>query len=273
MVFDLDAQFDFSEKVVVITGGTGVLLRPTVETLVRRGAQVVLLGRNRPDEMLVSLAGQGKPVEFIHVDIGEKVLIEKARDVVLEKFSRVDVLINGAGGNHPEATTGDQQRFFDIPEAALQGVMDLNFAGLFYACQVFGEVMAGQREGVILNISSMAGLKPLTRVVAYSAAKAAVNNLTQWLAVYIAREFSPRIRVNALAPGFLLTEQNRYLLMDHNNRLIPRGEQILAATPMGQFGDPEDMVGAILWLISDAARFVTGIVVPVDGGFSAFGGV
>ncbi len=273
MAFNLGTQYDFSEKVVVITGGTGVLLRPTIETLVRQGAQVVLLGRTRHEDLLSALAELGTPAEFIPVDVCEKAQIEQARDDILAKFGRVDVLINGAGGNRPEATTNDQQRFFDIPESALQGVLDLNLAGLFYACQVFGEVMARQGEGVILNISSMAGLKPLTRVVAYSAAKAAVNNFTQWLAVYMAREYSPRIRVNALAPGFLLTDQNRYLLKDQNDQLTERGKQILAATPMGQFGDPEDMTGAILWLISDAARFVTGIVVPVDGGFSAFGGL
>ena len=273
MMFDLDKAYDFSNKVIVITGGTGVLLRPTVEVLVRQGAQVVLLARTRRDDLMEGLADLGKPVVFIPVDVCEREQIVKARDVIMAEFGRVDVLINGAGGNRPEATTGDQQRFFDLPIDAIQGVMDLNFTGLMLACQVFGEVMAGQGEGVILNISSMAGIKPLTRVVTYSAAKAAVDNLTQWLAVHFAREYSPRIRVNALAPGFLLTEQNRYLLRDNEGDLTARGKQILAATPMDQFGDPEDMIGAILWLISDAARFVTGTVVAVDGGFSAFGGV
>lgn len=273
MIFDLDKAYDFSEQVIVITGGTGVLLRPTVVTLVSRGAQVVLIARTRRVDLMNDLAELGKPVLFIPVDVCEKVQIEKARDIILEKYGRVDVLINGAGGNRPEATTSDQQRFFDIPVDAVQGVLDLNFAGLMFACQVFGEVMARQGDGVILNISSMAGSKPLTRVVTYSAAKAAVNNLTQWLAVYLAREYSPRIRVNALAPGFLLTEQNRYLLRDEKGALTTRGEQILTATPMGGFGNREDMVGPILWLISDAARFVTGVVVSVDGGFSAFGGV
>lgn len=273
MAFNLNEKYDFSEKVVVITGGTGVLLRPTVETLASCGAQVVLLGRNRPEGLLAALADGGQPATFFPMDICEKAQISHAREAIMTKFGRVDVLINGAGGNMPDATTNDQLRFFDIPEAALESVMGLNFLGLFAACQVFGEVMTGQSEGVILNISSMAGLRPLTRVVAYSAAKAAVNSLTQWLAVHMATEYSSHIRVNALAPGFLLTDQNRYLLLDEDGQLTERGRQILAATPMAQFGNPEDMVGAILWLISDAAKFVTGVVVPVDGGFSAFGGV
>lgn len=273
MRFDLDKVYDFSEKVIVVTGGTGILLRPTVETLLARRARVVLLSRTRPDDWMEYLLGQGYPAAFIPVDVCRKEELLQARDQILADYGRVDILINGAGGNRPDATTGEHQPFFDIPADALQGVMDLNFAGMFFACQAFGEVMAGQGEGVILNISSMAGVKPLTRVVGYAAAKAAVNNLTQWLAVHLAKEYSPQIRVNALAPGFLLTDQNRYLLMDSADGLTERGEQILAATPMDQFGDPEDMVGAILWLISDAARFVTGAVIPVDGGFSAFGGV
>jgi NAD(P)-dependent dehydrogenase (short-subunit alcohol dehydrogenase family) len=273
MRFDLDKTYDFSEKVIVVTGGTGVLLRPAVEALLERQARVVLLSRTRPVAWLEQLADQGYLVTFISVDVCQKEQLLLARDRIMQDYDRVDILINGAGGNRPGATTGADQPFFDLPAEALQGVMDVNFAGLFYASQVFGEVMAQQNAGVILNISSMAGIRPLTRVVGYSAAKAAVNNFTQWLAVHLAQEYSPQIRVNALAPGFLLTDQNRYLLMGAEGALTERGEQILAATPQGQFGEPEDMLGAILWLISDAARFVTGAVIPVDGGFSAFGGV
>ena len=273
MQIDLVKAYDFSEKVIVVTGGTGVLLRPTVEALLERQARVVLLSRTRPDAWLERSADQGFEVIFIPVDVCQKDQLRQARNWVVQDYGRVDILINGAGGNRPDATTGEQQPFFDIPAEALQGVLDVNYFGMFYACQVFGEVMAKQGAGVILNISSMAGSSPLTRVVGYSAAKAAVNNLTQWLAVHLTQEYSSQIRVNALAPGFLLTEQNRYLLIDDKGELTERGAQILAATPMGQFGNPNDMIGAILWLISDAARFVTGAVIPVDGGFSAFGGV
>lgn len=273
MRFDLDKAYDFSEKVIVVTGGTGVLLRPAVEALLEQQAKVILLSRTRPEAWLKQLADGGYQVAFISVDVCQKEQLLLARDRIMQDYDRVDILINGAGGNRPDATTREDHPFFDLPAEALQGVMDVNFAGMFYSCQILGEVMARRDAGVILNISSMAGIRPLTKVVGYSAAKAAVNNFTQWLAVHLAQEYGPQIRVNALAPGFLLTEQNRYLLMDEEGGLTERGEQILAATPMGEFGEPQDMLGAILWLVSDAARFVTGAVIPVDGGFSAFGGV
>jgi NAD(P)-dependent dehydrogenase (short-subunit alcohol dehydrogenase family) len=250
-----------------------VLLRPTVRSLIERGAQIVLLSRTEKPDLLASLAENGKTPLFLSVDVSVKEQLKSAREQILAAFGRIDILINGAGGNRPGATTSDEQTFFALPQEAVQQVFDVNFMGTFFACQVFGEVMARQQQGVILNVSSMAGLKPLTRVVSYSAAKAALDSLTKWLAVYMAQEYHEQIRVNAIAPGFLLTEQNRYLVTTQNRELTPRGQQIINATPMGRFGDPEEMTGTILWLISDAARFVTGIVVPVDGGFSAFGGV
>ena len=189
-------------------------------------------------------------------------------------FGRVDMLINGAGGNKREATTAADLSFFDLPADAIQWVFDLNFVGTLLPCQIFGSQMAEQGEGIILNISSMNALRPLTRIPAYSAAKAAVSNFTQWLAVHMAQEYSPRIRVNAIAPGFFLTEQNRFLLTDRETgELTPRGQTILAHTPMDRFGDPGELVGATIWLLSPASDFVTGIVVPIDGGFSAYGGV
>jgi len=268
-----NAWFDFSQKVVIVTGGTGVLLKPVVQTLVELGAQMILLSRT-PDEQLTQELGKlGKPPVAFSVDVTQKERLTSVRDEILDRFGRVDILINGAGGNQAGATTNTGLRFFDLPEAAVEKVFDVNFLGTFYASQVFGEPMTKTGSGVILNISSMAAIKPLTRVSAYSAAKAAVNNFTQWLAVHMAQDYSEHIRVNAISPGFLLTEQNRFLVTTPDGGLTERGRQIIEATPMARFGEPEEMVGTILWLISDAAKFVTGVVVPVDGGFSAFGGV
>ena len=186
----------------------------------------------------------------------------------------MDILVNGAGGNHPKATTGPDMSFFDIPKDSLEFVSGLNLSGTILPSQVFGKHMVAANHGNILNISSMNAFRPLTRIPAYSAAKAAVSNFTQWLAVHIAQEYSPNIRVNALAPGFFLTEQNRFLLTDkETGELTPRGEQIMDHTPQGRFGEPDDLIGTAIWLVSDASKFVTGIVVPVDGGFSAYSGV
>jgi NAD(P)-dependent dehydrogenase (short-subunit alcohol dehydrogenase family) len=196
------------------------------------------------------------------------------KPVFITAFGHVDILINGVGGNKPQATTSAEARFFDLPTEALRWVFDLNLMGVMLPSQIFGKIMAEQKKGVILNISSMNGFRPLTRVAAYSAAKAGVSNFTQWLAVYMAKECSPEIRVNAIAPGFFRTDQNRFLLTDKDTgKLTPRGQAIIDHTPMGRFGSPEDLLGAVLWLLSPAASFVTGIVVPIDGGFSAFSGV
>jgi NAD(P)-dependent dehydrogenase (short-subunit alcohol dehydrogenase family) len=207
-------------------------------------------------------------------DVLDRASVEAAAQEVLEAFGRVDILVNGAGGNKREATTAPELSFFDLPADAVQWVFNLNFVGSLLPSQVFGRVMAEQGEGIILNTSSMNAFRPLTRIPAYSAAKAAVSNFTQWLAVHMAQEYSPRIRVNAIAPGFFLTEQNRFLLTDEvTGELTPRGRIIIDHTPMGRFGDAGDLLGTALWLLSPASAFVTGVVVPVDGGFSAFSGV
>jgi len=210
----------------------------------------------------------------VKCNVLDKRQLERARKKIKEKLGTVDILINGAGGNKKEATTSESLSFFDLPADAIRGVIDLNFMGMVLASQVFGRDMAKKKSGVILNISSMNAFRPLTKVGAYSAAKAAVSNFTQWLAVHINQNYSKDIRVNAIAPGFFLTEQNRYLLTNEKTgKLTPRGKTIIAHTPMGRFGKPDDLTGTMLWLVSDAAKFVTGIVVPVDGGFSAFSGV
>lgn len=273
----LTQWYDFSGKTAVITGGAGVLGGEIACALVGCKANVVLLDRDQTlaekvMERFPSQAG-GRAIR-VYGDVLNREALLAARDAITAEFGQVDILVNAAGGNHPSATTKPDLAFFDLPLEALRHVGELNLLGTILPSQVFGLGMATRGEGVILNVSSMNAFRPLTRIPAYSAAKAAVSNFTQWLAVYMAQEYSPRIRVNALAPGFFLTEQNRFLLTEKDTgALTPRGQTILAHTPMNRFGSPEDLLGATLWLLSPAAAFVTGIVVPVDGGFSAFSGV
>ena len=269
--------FDVSGKVVVITGGAGVLGSAIARDLAAHGARIAILDHNADtaDELAQALHAAGGEAIGVYADVLDKAALTAAAGQVIAAFGRIDVLINGAGGNKADGTTDPGGRtFFDLPTEAMQWVFDLNFVGTVLASQVFGEYMVEQDSGVILNISSMTALRPLTRIVAYSGAKAAVSNFTQWLAVYLAQEYSPHIRVNAIAPGFFLTAQNRFLLTDEaTGALTTRGQQILDHTPLQRFGTPDDLLGAVLWLISDAARFVTGIIVPIDGGFSAYSGV
>jgi NAD(P)-dependent dehydrogenase (short-subunit alcohol dehydrogenase family) len=210
----------------------------------------------------------------VKCDVLDKASLEAAQEEVNSVYGRVDVLINGAGGNKKEATTSPDLSFFDLPKDAVRFVFELNCLGTLLPSQVFGKEMAESGSGTILNVSSMCAFSPLTKVVGYSAAKAAVSNFTQWLAVHICQNYSKDVRVNAIAPGFFLTEQNRFLLTDEKTGdLTARGQTIIDHTPMGRFGQAEDLVGTVMWLLSDAAKFVTGIVVPIDGGFSAFSGV
>jgi NAD(P)-dependent dehydrogenase (short-subunit alcohol dehydrogenase family) len=220
------------------------------------------------------IVAQGGQAIALQADVLSKKSLEVLAQRTIDTFGHVDILINGAGGAKKEATTSEQLSFFDLPEDAVRWVFDLNFMGTFLACQVFGRYMAEQGSGCILNISSYGANRPLTRSVAYSAAKAAVVNFTQWLAVHMSQEYSPHIRVNALMPGFFLTEQNKFLLLDEQSgELTERGQRIIAHTPMGRFGQPEDLIGPALMLLSDVAAFVHGTTVAVDGGISAFGGV
>lgn len=272
---ELTKLHDLSGRCAVVTGGTGVLGQEMVKALAGCGANVVVLARSKAkaDAVLSSTSGQGRLV-LLEADVLQVETLRQALGNVMEEFGRVDYLLNVAGGNHPQAVTRPDLSFFDLPEEALRFAFDLNVLGTLLPCQIFARQMAAQGEGVILNVSSMSSFRPLTRVVGYSAAKAGVNNFTQWLAVYLAQEHSSRIRVNAIAPGFFLTEQNRFLLTDRQTgELTTRGKSIIQHTPMGRFGQPEDLLGTVLWLLSPASSFVTGIVVPVDGGFSAFSGV
>jgi NAD(P)-dependent dehydrogenase (short-subunit alcohol dehydrogenase family) len=268
--------YDLSGKSAVVTGGAGVLCSALCHGLAAEGVKVAILDINQPAaEGLAKKINQiGGEAVAISCDVCDKESLNTAAQQIMNLLGEVDILINGAGGNSVNATTNDGLAFFDIPENALRWVFDLNLMGTILASQVFGNIMAGQKKGTILNISSMNAYRPLTRIPAYSAAKAAVSNFTQWLAVYMAQEYSPNIRVNAIAPGFFLTDQNHYMLIDkENGELTERGQTIIAHTPMRRFGIPEDLLGVALWLVSPASSFVTGIVVPIDGGFSAFSGV
>lgn len=268
--------FDFSNQTAVVTGGAGVLCNAMCRALAAAGAHVAVLDLKAEavEFLAAEICAQGGKAIGIACDVLDKTGIESAAQQVLAAFGHVDILINGVGGNKPQATSSPEAPFFQLPSEALRWVFELNLMGAILPSQVFGKIMADQKKGVILNISSMNSFRPLTRVSAYSAAKAGVSNFTQWLAVYMAKEYSPEIRVNAIAPGFFRTEQNRFLLTDkETGKLTPRGQAIIDHTPMGRFGAPEDLLGAMLWLLSPSASFVTGIVLPIDGGFSAFSGV
>jgi len=272
----LTQWYDLRGRTVAITGGAGILGGEMACALVGCGANVAILDLDPSlvDRLKERLGrGPGRAIAVPGNVLQPDSLI-KAEETIRAEFGPVDTLINAAGGNSPKATTSADLAFFDLPEDALRFVFDLNIVGTVLPCQAFGRGMAERGEGVILNVSSMNAFRPLTRIPAYSAAKAGVSNFTQWLAVHMAQEYASRIRVNAIAPGFFLTAQNRFLLTEEETgELTPRGQTIIDHTPMNRFGDPEDLIGTVLWLLSSASAFVTGIVVPVDGGFSAFSGV
>jgi NAD(P)-dependent dehydrogenase (short-subunit alcohol dehydrogenase family) len=264
----LKELFGLEGKVAVITGGGGVLCGAMGCALGRMGVKVAVLDISLTAAQTVVdniITANGEAIA-IKCDVLNKSSIADAAEVVLQAFGPIDILINGAGGNKKEATTNADMPFFDLPADAVQWVFNLNFIGTLLPSQVFGKLMAEQGYGTILNVSSMNAFSPLTRIPAYSAAKAAVSNFTQWLAVHMNQEYTPNIRVNALAPGFFLTDEV-------SGGLTPRGKTIIDQTPMGRFGNPEDLISTMLWLLSDGASFITGIVVPIDGGFNAFGGV
>lgn len=271
-------------KVAVITGGTGVLGSALTKAIAAEGAKVAILGRSleKGEKLAAEIKATGGTALALSVDVCDKATIEAAHKTINEKLGLVDILLNGAGGNHPDGVTKDEfydnttpkdddfQDFFKLGLGGVEHVYNLNYMGTFIPTQVFAKDMVGRKECSVLNISSVSAGLPLTKVPAYSAAKAAISNFTHWLAVYFAKE---GIRVNALVPGFFLTEQNRTLLTNEDGSLTARGEKILSQTPMGHFGEPEDLVSTVLWLCNPASKFVTGITVPVDGGFTAYNGV
>lgn len=268
--------FDLTGHVAVVTGGAGVLCASLCRALANAGVRVAILDINTQaaDKLAGEINQSSGEAIAIECDVCDKGSITLAAQQIISSYGRVDILINGAGGNNPQATTNADLSFFDLSEDALNWVIELNLLSTILSTQIFGKFMAMQKKGIILNISSMNALRPLTRIPAYSAAKAAVSNFTQWIAVHMAQEYSPEIRVNAIAPGFFLTDQNHYLLQDETTgKLTDRGQTIIDHTPMKRFGTPEDLEGTVLWLLSPASAFVTGILVPIDGGFSVFSGV
>ncbi len=270
------AQGPLAGSVAVVTGGSGGLGSSLSETLAGAGARVAVVSRHleSAEPVAARIREHGGDAQAVIADVVDAVSLQRARERVHELYGPVDILVNGAGGNDPRATATDDRTFFDLDPDALRRVVDLNLLGTLQACQVFGRDMADRGRGVIVNVSSMAAERPLTRVVGYAAAKAAVNNLTRWLAVHLAQTYGPGIRVNALAPGFFLTQQNQYLMVDaESGELTPRGASVVGHTPMGRLGAASDLASTLLWLVDPGSAFVTGAIVPVDGGFSAFSGV
>ncbi len=269
--------FNIEGKCVAITGGAGVLCSTMAREFAQLGAKVSIIDYDvmRANEIAKTIESEGGIAIPVEANVLKKDAIEDAFQCTVDTLGQVDILINGAGGNKKEATAiMPDMSYFDLDAEAIRWVFDLNCLGTMLPCQVFGKYMAERGQGNIINVASMSGFHPLTRVVGYSAAKAAIMNFTEWLAVYMAQNHSPEIRVNAIAPGFFLTEQNRFLLTDEKTGdLTDRGQTIVNNTPAGRFGEPGELIGTMLWLMSAASNFVTGVVVPVDGGFNAFSGV
>ena len=269
-------ELSLGGKKAVVTGGGGAICGEISRALAREGASVAIwdLSIESAGRVLAGLPDGGPQAIAVGCDVLDRASVRAALQKTLEGFGTVDILVNGAGGSRREATTSPDLAFFDIPTEALEGTLNLNYLSAVIPSQEVGRVFAQKKEGVILNVASVAGFRPLSRSISYSNGKAATISFTQWLAVHMAREYSPAIRVNAVAPGFVLTEQNRFLLEEADTgRPTERGRQIMRSVPMGRLGAPEEIVGAVLYLVSGQARFVTGAVLAVDGGFSASAGV
>jgi len=272
----MNRVFDVRGRVVVLTGGGGILCGTMARELGKAGAAVAVLDLlpEAAQRVADDVCAAGGDALAIQADVLSRTTLVAAAEQVMARFGRADVLINGAGGNRKEATTTPDLTFFDLPQDAFQWVFNLNFIGTLLPTQVFGKYMVERGEGCIINISSINAISPLTRIPAYSAAKAAVRNFTEWLAVHMSQEYSPRIRVNAVAPGFFLTNQNRFLMIDEaTGEPTPRGKTVIAKTPMARYGDPSELISTVLWLMSPASSFVHGVTVAVDGGFSICSGV
>ena len=270
----LDSIFNLKNKVAILTGGSGTLAGKMAEGLVKAGTTVILLGRRteKVEQKALELSQYGEAIG-LGCDVLKRENLEKIRDIVLKQYGSIDILINAAGGNMPGATIAPDKSLFDMDMGDFQKVLELNLNGSVLPSIIFGKEMAKQKKGSIINISSMAAETVITRVAGYSASKAAIANFTRWMAVEMAQKFGEGIRINAISPGFFIGEQNRSLLINEDNSLTERGNDIVRNTPMNRFGEAEELIGATLYLCSDAAKFVTGTVLHVDGGFNIFSGV
>ena len=268
----MNKLFDITGKVVVITGGTGILGKAIAKYLALEGAKVVILGRRAEagDAIVADIKAEGGEAMFLKTDVMNQEVLEQNLADIVAAYGRVDSLLNAAGGNMPGATIAPDGTFFDLKPEEFQRVLDLNLTGTVIPSQVFLKQMVAQGEGTIVNFSSMAAFRPMTRVAGYAAAKAGISNFTAFLATEVAKKFGEKIRVNAIAPGFFLTEQNRTLLTNPDGSWTQRGADVIRQTPFGRMGEPEELCGTIHYLISDAAKFVTGTVAVVDGGFNTF---
>ncbi|MRX69494.1 NAD(P)-dependent dehydrogenase, short-chain alcohol dehydrogenase family [Flavobacterium resistens] len=267
----MDSIFNLKGKIALITGGAGVLGSNFANVLAKQGVIVGIVSQSlqKAENTVQNIEKNGGQAFAVQANVLNKEEVEKVRDFIVEKYGRLDILINAAGGNMPGATIQPDQAVYDMKTEDLQQVIDLNIIGTMLPSQVFSALFAEQKQGNIINISSASAQRPLTRVVGYSASKAAIDNFTQWMAVELASKYGEGIRVNAISPGFFIGEQNRALLLTPEGNLTPRGEKIIGQTPMGRFGKPEDIDGALLYLCSDMSKFVTGTVLKVDGGFAA----
>ncbi len=268
-------NFDISGQVAVITGAGGIICGTLAKEMAKKGVKIALLDLMVENAQAITdeIIASGGDAIAVKADVLSRESLEAARKVVLEKFGKIDILVNGAGGNKPQATITKDQDFFHLDLDAFKWVFDLNVTGAVLTTMVFGEVMAEQKSGNVINIASMSSYHPLTNTVAYCGAKAAVANFTEWMATHFNQNYSNNIRVNAIAPGFLLTNQNRYLLTNEDGSATDRGQRVLAKTPMGRYGEPVEMAGPVMFLCSEAASFINGAVLPVDGGFSSYWGV
>ena len=271
----LNSLFSLEKKVAVVTGGTGVLGSSMVKALAKAGAKVAIVGRRKdvPDDLAKEIKKSGGEAIGVSADVLNAEQLNTAKKTILDQFGTINILVNGAGGNMPGATIPTDKTFLDLKIEDFQKVVELNLTGSVLPSQILAEPIMSAKRGCIINISSMAAYLPITRVVGYSVAKAAISNFTQWMAIEMAKKFGEGIRVNAIAPGFFLTEQNRTLLTTPDGGLTDRGKSVIAHTPYGRFGEPDELASTLIWLCSDGAKFVSGVVVAVDGGFSSYAGV
>ena len=270
-----EVNFDISGQVAVITGAGGIICGVMAREMAKKGAKVALLDLfvENAQKIADEINAAGGDAIAVKANVLDRASLEEARDAVVAKYGHIDILINGAGGNKKQATVSSELDFFHLDVDAFKWVFDLNVTGAVLTTMVFGELLAKQGSGNVINIASMATYHPLTNTVAYCGAKAAVANFTEWMATHFNQNYSKNIRVNAIAPGFLLTTQNKFLMQKEDGTPTDRGQRVLNKTPMGRYGDPEEMAGPVIWLCSEAASFVNGAVIPVDGGFSSFWGI